>query len=258
MSGLPLRTVIVDDEPLARDRIATLLAAEPDMEVVAQCGDGEVAVAAIRAHQPDIVFLDIQMPGSDGFSVLERVGVGHIPVVIFVTAFDDHALRAFEMHALDYLLKPFDRTRFFAALNRARQYLQPEQRSAYHQRLAQLIHDQTSATPYLAHIPVKTNDRVILVSTDTIDWVETAGNYVHLHVGATSHLLRTTMSRLESQLDPAQFVRIHRYTMVNLTRIRDLRPYEHGDFLVTLQDGTQLRLSRTYRERLQRVLGDYF
>lgn len=258
MSGLPLRTLIVDDEPLARDRIATLLATEPDIDVVAACGDGESAVAAIRTHTPDIVFLDIQMPGNDGFNVLERIGVGHIPVVIFVTAFDDHALRAFEMHALDYILKPFDRTRFFAALNRARHYLNPDQRSVYHQRLTQLLQARATSTPYLAHIPIKTTDRVILISTETIDWVETAGNYVHLHVGSASYLLRTTMSRLESQLDPTQFVRIHRYTMVNLTRIRDLRPYEHGDFLVTLQDSTQLRLSRTYRERLQRVLGDYF
>ena len=249
-----IRAIIVDDEPLARERIRTLLREESDMEIAAECGDGRKAVAAIRRHAPDLVFLDVQMPELDGFGVLEAVGAERVPVVIFVTAYDKYALRAFDVHALDYLLKPFDRERFHRAIDRARAQLRG-QRDAADRRILALLNEVRGAPKRLERLVVKSVGRVFFLRTDEIDWIESAGNYVKLHVGREAHLVRETMSALEAQLDPGMFVRIHRSTIVNLARIRELQPMFHGDYVVLLRDATELTLSRNYRDRLQRLLG---
>jgi two-component system LytT family response regulator len=251
-----LRALIVDDEPLARERVRTLLAAEPDVVVAGECGSGGEAVAAILMDRPDLVFLDVQMPELDGFGVLERVreAGAELPAVVFVTAYDAHALRAFEVHALDYLLKPFDRERFTRALARAREALARREADGLDERLATLLAAR-SARPYATRLAVKSGGRVRLVKAEEVDWIEAASNYVRLHVGGERHLLRETMAALEARLDPERFVRIHRSTIVNLDRVRELEPYFHGDYVVKLHDGRRLTLSRTYRERLEERLG---
>jgi two-component system LytT family response regulator len=253
-----IRTFIVDDEPLARQRLRRLLETEADIEVAGECADGRQAVAALRQDLPDLLFLDVQMPLLDGFGVLEELGAEHMPVVIFVTAYDRYALRAFEVHALDYLLKPFDRERFRKALERARAQLRRHQHQEVNQRLLALLADVRETRKPLDRLVIKSGGRVCFVRTEEIDWIEAAGNYLRLHVGPEVHLLRETMSRLESRLDPRQFPRIHRSTMVNLERIQELQPSFHGDFIVVLRDGTELTLSRGYREKLQELLGTSF
>lgn len=261
-----IRAIIIDDEPLARERIRTLLREESDIEIAAECGDGRKAVAAIRRHAPDLVFLDVQMPELDGFGVLEAVGAERVPVVIFVTAYDKYALRAFDVHALDYLLKPFDRDRFHRALGRARAQLRGQRDSADRRLLALLDEVRGAVAPAssrtssgaprrLERLVVKSAGRVFFLRTEEIDWIESAGNYVKMHAGRDAHLVRETMSALEAQLDPAAFVRIHRSTIVNLARIRELQPMFHGDYTVLLRDGRELTLSRNYRDRLEKLLG---
>jgi two-component system LytT family response regulator len=249
-----IRALIVDDEPLGRQRIRSLLKDESDLEIVGECGDGREAVAAIRDHQPDLVFLDVQMPGLDGFGVLEAVGPKYMPAVIFVTAHDSHALRAFEVHAVDYLLKPFDRRRLQQALQRARQQI--EQREQTVGQYSALLEDVQSHRRFLDRLVIKSAGRVFFLKTGEIDWIEAAGNYLRLHVGGEVHLLRETMSNLESRLNSGKFLRIHRSTMVNLDRIKELSPLFHGDYRVLLHDGTELTLSRSYRPKLQELLGD--
>ncbi len=252
---MALRALIVDDEPLARQRLKKLLQDEPDVEVIAECADGGDAVATIRAEQPDLVFLDVQMPVLDGFGVLEAIGPEQMPAVIFVTAYDRYALRAFEYNALDYLLKPFDRDRFRKALERARAQLS---KSPLREEVQQLIgateEFRTEGKP-LERLVIRSSGRVFFLRVDEIDWIEAAGNYVRLHVGKETHLLRDTMSSLEARLDPKKFLRIHRSTMVNIERIQELQPLFHGDYIVILRDGKQLNLSRGYRQRLQEVFG---
>jgi two-component system LytT family response regulator len=252
---VPIRTLIVDDEPLARQRVRALLEGEPDVEVVGECGDGRRAAAAIAELKPDLVFLDVQMPHLDGFGVLDAVRADHLPAVVFVTAYDRYALRAFEVHALDYLLKPFDRERFHKALGRARAQLRREPGADVSRRLLALLEDVQGARKGLERLVIKSGGRVCFVRTDEIDWVEAAGNYLRLHVGGEVHLLRETMNRLEARLDPARFLRIHRSTMVNIERIQELQPTFHGEHVVLLRDGTELTLSRGYRDRLQELLG---
>jgi two-component system LytT family response regulator len=253
-----MRVVIADDEPLARERIELLLAGRPDVEVVAAAGDGRAAVEAVRAHRPDLLFLDVQMPELDGFGVLRELGADAPPAVVFCTAYDQFALRAFEVHALDYLLKPFDEERFTAALERAR--AQVARRGAGEDLGAKLAALLAAARPAAAEakadrLAVKTDGRVLLVKHADIDWVEAADNYVNLHVGRDSHLMRETMNSLEQRLDPERFVRISRSTIVNLDRVKELQPMFHGDYTVILRDGTKLSLSRNYRERLAHLLG---
>jgi two-component system, LytTR family, response regulator len=246
-----IRTLIVDDEPLARERLAGLLANEQDIEIVAQCRDGEEAVTAIVDHEPDLVFLDVQMPQMNGFEVIEAVGSERMPLVIFVTAYDQHALRAFQVRALDYLLKPFDRERFNEALERARRQVEREETGDLGRRLLALVKDLRRDQPRAERLVVKSGGRLFFLRTDEIDWVEAAGNYVRLHVGTTSHLLRETMNAIEGRLDPEKFFRIHRSRIVNMERIQELQPWLNGEYAVLLRTGTRLTLSRGYREKLQ-------
>jgi two-component system LytT family response regulator len=250
-----IRALIVDDEPLARQRVRKLLEAEPDFLVVGECGDGEEAIAAIEEHQPQLVFLDVQMPGLDGFGVLEAVGPDQMPAVVFVTAYDRYALKAFEVHALDYLLKPFDRKRFQSVLGHARTLLQRD-RGDVGQQLRTLLEDLRSGKKYLERLVIKSSNRIFFLRVEDIDWIESAGNYLRLHAGGEVHLLRETMNNLETRLDPDKFLRIHRSTMVHVERIRELQPWFHGDYVVVLHDGTQLTLTRTYRQRLQELFGN--
>jgi two-component system LytT family response regulator len=253
-----IRTLIVDDEPLARARIRTLLDSEPDVSVVGECGDGRDAVAVLRAQQPDLVFLDVQMPVLDGFGVVEAVGPERLPALIFVTAHDRYALRAFEVHALDYLLKPFDRERFRGAVARARDRLARADRAAADRQLLALLEEVRAARQAPQRLAVKEDGRVFFVRLEDVDWIEAAGNYVRLHVAAAVHLLRETMTALEERLPPERFVRIHRSAIVQIDRIRELEPWFHGDYRVLLHDGTALTLSRGYRPKLQERLGNLF
>jgi len=254
-----IRTLIVDDEPLARTRIRSLLQDEADIEVVGECGDGKQAIVALRDLQPDLVFLDVQMPALDGFEVLEAVRGDRLPAVIFVTAYDRYAIRAFEHHALDYLLKPFDRDRFQKALARVRAELQRKQQASASQRLAAMLQDvQSSSRKPVQRLVIKSGGRIFFLRVEEIDWIEAAGNYVRLHVGKETHLLRETMNSLEGRLDGQQYVRIHRSTIVAMDRIKELQPWFHGDFKVILKDGAELTLSRGYRQKLQEMLGGSF
>lgn len=250
-----IRTVVVDDEPLARERLATLLGSEADIEIVAQCRDGEEAVAAIQDHSPDLVFLDVQMPQMNGFDVIEAIGSDRMPLVIFVTAYDQHALRAFQVRALDYILKPFDRERFTEALTRARKQIEREETGDLGRRLLALVKDLRRDQPRSDRLVVKSGGRLFFLRMDEIDWIEAAGNYVRLHVGNTSHLLRETMNAIEGRLDPEKFFRIHRSRIVNMERIQEMQPWLNGEYAVVLRTGTRLTLSRGYREKLQERLG---
>ena len=250
-----IRTLIVDDEPLARDKIRMFLERDPEIEIIGECVDGLHAVASIEESSPDLLFLDIQMPGKDGFEVLRAVGVDRVAAVIFVTAYDEHALRAFEYHALDYLLKPFAANRFQDALARAKTQLQSEPGEPFRRQLTTLLGSVEGESRYIRRLVVKTGGRIVFLKVEEIDWIEAAGNYLTLHVGTASHLIRETMNDLESRLDPAQFLRIHRSTIVNIDRIREMQPLFHGDFTVILMTGTRLMLSRNYKSRLPRHLG---
>lgn len=249
-----LRTLVVDDEPLARERLVGLLASESDIDVVGQCRDGEEAVTAIHEHSPDLVFLDVHMPALNGFEVIEAVGSERMPLVVFVTAHDQHALKAFQVRALDYLLKPFDRDRFHETLQRARTQIQRDETGDIGRRLLALVKDLRRDQPKTDRIVVKSGGRLFFIRTDEIDWIEAAGNYVRLHVGTASHLLRETMNAIESRLDPEKFFRIHRSRIVNMERIQEMQPWLNGEYAVVLQNGTRVTLSRGYREKLQERL----
>jgi two-component system LytT family response regulator len=250
-----IRTVIADDEPLARERLYSLLTSEPDIEVVDQCADGIDTVAAILRHRPDLLFLDIEMPGVNGFEVLKKLDPQQMPFIIFVTAYDKYALQAFEAHALDYLLKPFDRERFAAALGQARNRISQHRSVNLSARFFEMF-QRFNGDRRVERIVVKSGGRIVFLRTDEVDWIEAAGNYVSLHVGRESHLLRETLTAFEEKLAPGLFVRIHRSAIVNVERIRELKPTLGGDCDVVLRDGTQLTLSRNYRNRLQQLLGE--
>jgi two-component system LytT family response regulator len=252
---MPLRVLIVDDEPLGRQRLRALLEAESDIEVLGECTDGPSAVAAISQQRPDLLFLDVRMPELDGFGVLEALGDERPPGVIFVTAYDKYALRAFEVHALDYLLKPFDRERFQKALERARAQIARTQSAGVNEQLRALLEDARAGKKYLDRVVIKSASRVFFLRVEEIDWIEAAANYLKLHAGEESHLLRETMNGLEARLDPEKFLRIHRSTIVNIERIQELQPWFHGDYVVLLRDGTKLTLSRGYRQKLQELFG---
>ncbi len=247
---MTFKALVVDDESLARQRILHLLEKEADFNVVGECGDGLEAVKAIEELKPDLVFLDIQMPELDGFGVIEAVGIDRMPTTLFVTAFDQHALKAFEVHALDYLLKPFDPERFQQALDRARRWCaMAAANGASKQNLDALLSGIRQERPWLDRLLVRQGDRHFLVRTTALQWVEAEDNYVRLHVEGTSFLLRQTMAALLARLDPHQFRRIHRSAIVNLDCIKELQPWTSGDHLVIMRDGTKLTLSRTYREQ---------
>jgi two-component system LytT family response regulator len=263
-----IRTIIVDDEPLGRSRIASLLDDEEDIEIVAQCGDGAEALRVIREESPDLLFLDIQIPEITGFELLDSIDRVEPPIVIFVTAHDEFALRAFDVHALDYLLKPFDDERFHQALNRARAHLRNQDATSLRRRLRDFLHETNDLHPgeskradpprRLTRIVVKEGDRILFIKVADVDWIEAADYYAKIHVGTSTYLIRETLNNLEEQLDPERFVRIHRSTIVNLDRVQEMQPWFHGAFVVLLVDGTELRLSRSRREHLQTLLQQTF
>jgi two-component system, LytTR family, response regulator len=243
------RVLIVDDEPLARERLRTLLEEEPAFELVGEAADGTTGAESILALQPDLVFLDVQMPGADGFDVIDAVGADKMPFVVFVTAYDRYALRAFDVHALDYLLKPFDRERFREALGRAQAQIERNTGGDLERRLAAIVQDLKPARTRTDRFVVKSGGRIFFVRTAEIDWIEAAGNYVKLHVGRETHMIRETMNGIEGKLDPDKFLRIHRSTVVHIDRIKELHPMFSGDYAVILRNGAELTLSRNYRER---------
>lgn len=251
-----IKVVIVDDEPPARRNLRALLKHEPDIEIVKECGNGKDAVSSIRALAPDLIFLDVQMPELNGFEVLEHLAGHPLPVIIFVTAYDQYALQAFAVSALDYLLKPFDDVRFHKALMQARRQIEQQDASELGKKLLTLLGEVKTDVPrYLTRLMVKTTGRVIFVRADEIDWIEAYDNYVRLHTGGKAHLLRQTMNELEANLNPEQFVRIHRSTIVNLDRIKELHPQFNGEHLVILHGGTELKLSRNRKDWLEQWLG---
>ena len=247
---MTLRALVVDDEAVARRRVCRLLDEHADLVIAGECGDGATAVEAIQTLMPDIVFLDVQMPEFDGFEVVQTVGGDAMPATVFVTAYDEYALRAFDVHALDYLLKPVDAEHIARALERARQRLaRPE--ATGDRRLEALLHQLTQARRYLRRLPVRSEGRLIILRVDEIDWIGAADNYATLHAGRREFLMRATLARLERELDPAEFARIHRSVIVRIDRVRELIAESHGDFTARLTDGTTLTVSRTFRTRLR-------
>ncbi len=251
----PIRVLLVDDEPLARGMLREMLQDEPDVAIVGESVNGREALEAIRAHSPDLLFLDVQMPELGGFDLLEALGKERIPYIIFVTAYDQYAVRAFEVHALDYLLKPFDRERFDISWERAKKQIFRDRNGGTDQRILALLEELKAGPKYLERLVIKAAGRIYFLETNEIDWISAEGNYVSVHCGKKSHLLRETISSLETQLDQKKFVRIHRSSIVRLDRIQELQPWFHGEYRIILQDGTQLTLSRNYRDKLQEALG---
>jgi two-component system LytT family response regulator len=248
-----IRTLIADDEPLARHGVRLLLEREEGIEIIGEAGGGVEAADLIQRLRPDLVFLDVQMVGCDGFETLKRVGPDAAPVVVFITAYDEYALRAFEFNAVDYLLKPYDDTRFAAALDRARDLVMRRRNDAVDSRLTRLIeHIEGEGRD---RILLKSSGEIIFLKTSEIDWIEAEGDYVKFHVTGRTHLMRGTMAALEERLDPTRFIRIHRSTIVNADRLRKLSPSFEGEYAVVLHDGTKLRLSRGYHDRIKALLG---
>lgn len=254
-NGKKIRVIIVDDEPPARRNLRALLKDDSEIELIRECGNGKEAVSSIRALEPDLVFLDVQMPELNGFDVLEELSGKPLPVIIFVTAYDQYALRAFEVSALDYLLKPFSDERFQKALTQAKQQIEQQDASELGKKLLTLIGArQPQAQRYLTRLMVKTTGRVIFLKTEEIDWIEAYDYYVRLHSGGKAHLVRQTMSELETALDPERFARIHRSTIVNLDRVKEIQSLFNGESLVILANGTELKLTRSRREALEKKL----
>jgi two-component system LytT family response regulator len=249
--------VVADDEPIGRQRLVRLLQAEPDTEVVAACADGEEAVEAIREHAPDVVLLDIQMPHLDGFEVVAALGENHPPAVIFVTAHDQYALRAFEIHAFDYLLKPVDPERLHSAIVRATAPANGRPPGSTTRRILTLLEEINARGRGRGRdrIVVRSPERAFFLRTETIDWIEAAGKFVHLHVGRAVHALRESMAELEQELDPARFLRISRSVIVNVDRIQEIQPWFQGDYVLILTDGTRLTSTRGYRDNMRKLLG---
>jgi two-component system LytT family response regulator len=249
-----VRALIVDDEPLARRSVWRFLESDPDVVVVGECGDGASAVATIRAEKPDLVLLDIQMPEMDGFEVVRQIGTEPIPAWIFVTAYDRYALRAFDINALDYLLKPVGRGRFERALVRAKERLAERSHRDLHTRIIAALEQVKRQDEYLDRLPVAENGRILLVKTREIDWIEAEGNYCRLHVGPRTYEIRETLSALNLKLNPRDFLRIHRSSIVNVHRIKEIQPWFHGYHVVLLENGQQLRMSR-YKDAVAKQLG---
>jgi two-component system LytT family response regulator len=243
---MKIRTLIVDDMMLARKRVRQCLADDPDIEIIGECANGRTAIAAIRSMSPDLVFLDVQMPKVGGFEVVEAIGAEKMPTVIFVTAYDEFALRAFDACALDYLLKPLNTERFIRALARAKREVKRSKAEQDDGRLKQVLAAIDLAPRYLKRLAVKSAGQTLILPVDEIEWIGAAACYLELHVGRETHLIRKRLGELEQQLDPEMFVRIHRSTIVNIERIKKLHPLFNDDHLVILQDGTKLNMSRTY------------
>lgn len=256
-----IRALIVDDEPLARRGISRALeSAAPDVEVVGECKNGREALAAIEEQQPDLLFLDVQMPLLDGFGVIERLGVDNLPAIVFVTAFDEHAIRAFEINALDYLLKPIDPARFQITLERAREQLKNSKAARLEEKLSALLQSieavkaDSGPVAFQERFVVKEAGRIRFVQASEIDWVSSEGNYVKLHTKETAHLLRDSMDAMESKLNPREFVRLRRSAIVRISRIKELHPLFNGEYEVVLKTGAKISSSRRYRKRLESIL----
>ncbi len=268
-----IRVLVVDDEPLARTGVSKLCGADPDLELVGECADGKSAVAAIEQIEPDLLLLDIQMPEMDGFEVLKAVGAQSMPHVIFVTAYDQFAVQAFEVHALDYLLKPFDDERFFDAISRAKQAIRGADLGTLRSRLLGLLAEagmgddlvpaedqyvapgEAQRPKYLTRIAVRETGRTVLVGTDEIDWIEAANYCAKLHTRNRVFIIRESLKALETQLDPTQFFRVSRSAIVNLDRVQEIQPFARGSQMVILKDDTRITMSRSRREALERLLG---
>jgi two-component system LytT family response regulator len=249
-----IRVCVIDDEPIACRKIVGLLKDDPEIEIVQVCGNGDEASEAIQKHLPDLIFLDVQMPSMDGFEVLESVQhLDEMPYVIFVTAYDRYAIRAFEVHALDYLLKPFDKKRFLDALKRAKSQILQKTNKSYSSDLQALLKEARLHPPSLERLVI--NNRVL--RTDEIDWIEAQGKYASIHTRQDSHLVREGMNSFEAELDPKKFVRIHKSTIVNIDRIERIQPMFHGDYRIILRNGTVLTVSRRYRQRLDELFGKH-
>lgn len=255
---MPWTTLIVDDEPLAREGLRMLLSEDPDVAAIHQAKDGREAIAAIRKARPDLVFLDVQMPEMDGLSVVREIGADRMPAVVFVTAHDQYAIRAFEINAVDYLLKPVTRERFAQALARAKARLQAQPGEEASRQILSLL--ETIAAPHrsVKRLAVRSAGKTVFVDVGDVDWIEGAENYVKLHVGRSAHLVHVAMGTLEKSLDPDAFLRIHRSIIVNVGRIQELEPALHGEYMVTLQNGVRLRSGRTYHEKLKALTGNPF
>jgi two-component system LytT family response regulator len=249
---MTLKILIVDDEAIARRRMRRMLRSVEDVDILGECADGAAALATIATAAPDVVFLDVQMPDMDGFDVVAQLESSRPPVIVFVTAFDRYALRAFDVHAVDYLLKPVAPARLRAALDRAREWIV---RGEPQDALRRLVRDVQDRRRYVAKLPVRSRGRIVMVDVDAIDWIQAADNYVTVHAGRHEYLLREALTTLERQLDPDRFVRIHRSAIVHLDRIVELAPSSHGDFAVTLRSGARLTLSRFWRERVEAAIG---
>jgi two-component system, LytTR family, response regulator len=250
MAELMMRALIVDDEPPARARVRALLEHEPDVCVIGECADGASAAAAISTEQPNVVFLDVEMPEQDGFEMLQSLDLSSELHVVFVTAYDHYALRAFEVHAADYLLKPFDRERFQRTLMHLRERIAASDWPETRAQLQRLIESVTRARAE-ARVVVKTDGHLVVLDTDAIDWIAAQGNYARVHVGPQQYLVRETLVSLAQRLDPARFARIHRSTIINLRQVQELHPLFHGEYVVVLRSGAKLTLSRTYRDGLR-------
>jgi two-component system LytT family response regulator len=252
-----IRALIADDEPLARKKLQLLLRPEPDICIVAECATGHETTAALKTYALDLLFLDIEMPSGNGLDVLRSIPVERMPIVIFTTAYDKYAVRAFEMHALDYLLKPFDRDRLRDAVQRARLELSRLKNGEFVKRLVALLASDDKAKSTTKHrLVVRSSGRVVFLDAGNVDWIEAAANYVRFHVGRESYLMRENISTVAGKLEPSDFVRIHRSTIVNVSRIKELQPCNSGEYIVVLRDGKELSCSRGYRAAMQQLIED--
>jgi two-component system LytT family response regulator len=250
---MKIRALIVDDEPPACRSIWRFLNGNPEVEVVAECGDGESAVTAILSMKLDLVFLDVQMPEMDGFEVVRQVGAQSMPVTIFVTAHDRYAVKAFDANAVDYLLKPVGKERFVRALARARERIAEKPNGDTAERLIAFLEQMKAQDEYVERLPIAGNGRILLVKTTEIDWIEADGNYARLHVGASNHVIRETLTSLDRKLNPRDFVRIHRSAIVNIHRVKEIHSWFQGYHLVILENGQKLRMSRYQRAVAERL-----
>ena len=249
-----IRALIVDDEPLAREGMRLHLGEHPEIEVIGESDDGATAVMMIRDVKPDLVFLDVQMSGLDGFGVLRAIGTEHMPIVVFVTAYDQFALQAFEAHAIDYLLKPIDPDRLDTALERVRNQLEGSARRERDDRVLSLLSQVGGQPRFIERLVTRSDGKIRIIRVDDIDYIEAAGNYAKIHVGGKMHLVREGMNSLESKLDPAKFLRVHRSVIVRIDRIKELESLYQGDYVVVLHDGTRLTTGRKYRDAIQEFI----
>ena len=254
---MAIRVLIADDKSSAREKIRQMLRQETDIEVIGECAGGLETVSFIEKHKPDLVFLEIQMPDLDGFEILRKIEPGTLPFVIFVTESESFAVKAFEVSALDYLLVPFNKERLQTAVQKARQQIENRRNGSLDKLLRAFLDKLPNGKDYPDKIMLKTAKGISFINTNEVDWVEAAGNYVKLHVKESGHLLRETMNNIESKLNPDKFLRIHRSSLVNIDRIKELQPLFNGDYIVILQNDTELNLSRNYHDRLQRLFDKF-